>query len=311
MSIQPCIKKNNYNLKEYAVTKLRLFSLTILIFFIFFGCIHSHTNTLKTNHTSTVHIEKNASLIKNEPNTIDSAPVQIDEPSSDEYNIEHTEKYSAFDLINKKNIENDIQNSDTFNRTDKKTQQRLDEALDYCQVSQDFWQKGEFENAVEALDQAYQLILDVNTCDNSKLIQQKEDLRFMISKRILEIYASRNIVSNGSHNAIPIIMNKHVKAEIDKFTKKNEKSFFIESYKRSGKYRKKIVEELKEAGLPVELSWLPLIESGFKSNALSKARALGLWQFIPSTGYKFGLKRNVYIDERLDPAKATTAQLPI
>jgi len=191
----------------------------------------------------------------------------------------------------------------------KSIQPVLDEALDFCRVSQDLWQKGELENALEALDQAYSLILNIDTLDDPKLIQQKEDLRFMISKRILEIYASRHIVINGDHNAIPLVMNKHVQAEIDRFTKKNEKSFFIESYKRSGRYRPMIVAALKEAGLPVELSWLPLIESGFKVNALSRARALGLWQFIPSTGYKFGLKRNQFIDERIDPVKATRAAI--
>lgn len=192
---------------------------------------------------------------------------------------------------------------------EKSIQTVLDEALDFCNVSQDFWQKGELENALEALDQAYSLILKIDTFDDPKLIQQKEDLRFMISKRILEIYASRNIVVNGGHNAIPLVMNKHVQAEIDRFTKNNEKSFFIESYKRSGRYRPMIVASLKKAGLPVELSWLPLIESGFKVNALSRARALGLWQFIPSTGYKFGLKRNQFIDERIDPVKATQAAI--
>jgi len=189
----------------------------------------------------------------------------------------------------------------------KKTQPILDEALDFCQVSQDFWQKGELENALEALDQAYSLILNIDT-DNPKLVQQKEDLRFMISKRILEIYASRNIVVNGNHNAIPMVMNKHIQAEMKRFTT-NEKKFFIQSYKRSGLYRPMVVAALKEAGLPVELSWLPLIESGFKVNALSRARALGLWQFIPSTGYKFGLKRDKYIDERIDPFKSTAAAI--
>jgi len=190
-----------------------------------------------------------------------------------------------------------------------KIQSVLDEALDFCQVSQDFWQKGELENALEALDQAYSLILNVDTDDDPNLIQQKEDLRFMISKRILEIYASRNIVVNGDHNAIPIVLNNHIKAEIDLFTKGREKDFFIRSYKRSGKYRPFIVSELKKAGLPVELSWLPLIESGFNVVALSKARALGLWQFIPSTGYKFGLKRDIFIDERIDPVKSTKAAI--
>jgi membrane-bound lytic murein transglycosylase D len=125
----------------------------------------------------------------------------------------------------------------------------------------------------------------------------------MISKRILEIYASRNIVVNGSHNEIPRVMNKHVQTEIDRFTIGNERIFFMESYRRSGRYRQHIVAAFEEAGLPEELSWLPLIESGFKVRALSRARALGLWQFIPSTGYKFGLKRDKLIDERMDPIK--------
>ena len=194
--------------------------------------------------------------------------------------------------------------------TPKKIQAILDEALDFTQAAQDFWQKGELENAFEALDQAYSLILKVD--DNGlkpELFQQKEDLRFLISKRILEIYASRNIVVNGMHNAIPLEINRYVQREINLFTTGNEKTFFIESYKRSGRYRQQIVAALKEAGLPTELSWLPLIESGFKVKAFSRARALGLWQFIPSTGYKFGLKRNIYIDERIDPEKSTAAAI--
>jgi membrane-bound lytic murein transglycosylase D len=192
---------------------------------------------------------------------------------------------------------------------EKKIQSVLDEALDFCQVSQDFWQKGELDNALEALDKAYSLILNIETNNISKFDQQKEDLRFLISKRILEIYASRHIVVNGDHHAIPMVMNHHIQAEIDLFTKGREKKFFIASYKRAGKYRPYIVSELKKAGLPAELSWLPLIESGFKVNALSRARALGLWQFIPSTGYKFGLKRDKYIDERIDPVKSTQAAI--
>jgi peptidoglycan lytic transglycosylase D len=191
----------------------------------------------------------------------------------------------------------------------QKVQTDLDDALDLCQLSQDYWQQGELENAVEALDRAYALILSVDTTDQPKLIQQKEDLRFMISKRILEIYASRNIVINGNHKAIPITINRHVQAEIDLFTKSGEKRFFIESYKRSGRYRGKIVRALQEAGLPQELSWLPLIESGFKVNALSRSRALGMWQFIPSTGYKFGLSRNKFVDQRMDPEKSTRAAI--
>ena len=158
---------------------------------------------------------------------------------------------------------------------DQKIQTDLDEALELCQISQDFWQKGELEKALEALDRAYALILNVNINDQPKLIQQKEDLRFTISKRILEIYASRNIVINGNHKAIPIVVNRHVQLEINRFTSGAERQFFIAAYRRSGRYRARIVSALQEAGLPLELSWLPLIESGYKVKALSRSRALG------------------------------------
>lgn len=184
----------------------------------------------------------------------------------------------------------------------------LDAALDYCKASQEFWAEGYLNKAIDALDQAYGLILKIDPESDPEFIQQKEDLRFMISRRILEIHASRYTAVNGNHNAIPLIMNSHVKQEIQSFQGR-ERKFFIESYKRSGKYRDEIVNALKEAGLPEDLSWLPLIESGFKVKALSRARALGLWQFIPSTGYKFGLNRDNWIDERLDPAKSTAAAI--
>ncbi len=200
--------------------------------------------------------------------------------------------------------------SKALDNNDKKPQAVFDEALDYCSLSQDLWEKGELNAALEALDQAYALILGLQDIDqHPKLIQQKEDLRFLISKRILEIYASRHIVVNGDHKAIPITINPYIQSEIDRFTKGAETSFFKSAYQRSGRYRPYIVKELKKAGLPEALAWLPLIESGFKVNALSRARALGLWQFISSTGYKFGLTRNTYVDERLDPIKATRAAI--
>ncbi len=189
-----------------------------------------------------------------------------------------------------------------------KEQELLDTALALINASQEFWSEGNLEKANEALDEAYTLVLEVNTDTYPELVQQREDLRFMISKRILEIYASRYTAVNGNHKEIPLTMNEHVEKEIKRFTGR-ERRFFIESFKRSGKYMENILADLNEAGLPEELAWLPLIESGFKVRALSRARALGLWQFIPSTGYKFGLKRDNWIDERLDPEKATAAAI--
>lgn len=184
----------------------------------------------------------------------------------------------------------------------------INAALDFYNSSQQYWTEDDPESAVKALDQAYMYTLQVNADDRPELIQQKEDLRFMISKRILEIYASRHTAVNGSHNAIPLTLNSYVESEIKRFQGVERKSF-LNAYKRSGRYRKDIIKALREAGLPEELSWLPVIESSFKVNALSRARALGLWQFIPSTGYKYGLKRDTWVDERLDPEKATEAAI--
>ncbi len=187
-------------------------------------------------------------------------------------------------------------------------QEKIDQALELCNYAQEMWETGKIDEALNSLDSAYASILGIENEDNSELNQQKEDIRFLISKRILEIYASRQIVVNGQHNEIPVTMNRYVEKEIKRLTGP-ERRFFTQSLERSARYRPFIVAELKKAGLPEELSWLPLIESGFKIRALSPARALGLWQFIPSTGYKFGLNRNYYIDERLDPEKATLAAI--
>ena len=191
---------------------------------------------------------------------------------------------------------------------EKTDQQRLDSALEFCQASNDFWEQGDLENAIAALDQAYSLILKIGPDQTPEILQQREDLRFTISKRIIEVYSSRFTVANGIHKAIPLEMNSHVERAL-KLLKGKEREFFLTAYRRSGKYRPAILKALEEAGLPEELSWLPLIESGFKVRALSRARALGMWQFIASTGYKFGLKRDRWTDERMDPEKSTDAAI--
>ncbi len=190
----------------------------------------------------------------------------------------------------------------------KKGQILLDSAIEFYQASIEFWQQGDIENALAALDKAYSLILEVNHDPDPDIFQQREDLRVTIAKKIVEVYASRTNKVNGYNNAIPLVMNKEVEKAIKAFTGK-EKNFFLNAYKRSGRYRPAIVEALKAEGLPEELSWLPLIESGYKIRALSSARALGMWQFIASTGYKFGLERTSWVDERMDPEKSTIAAI--
>ena len=287
---------------------LRPILLPVLLLFILSGCTSvsfdladSSDSNLNENPPSLLSYEE---PLENDPDSARSME-SADVIASDD-RPENERQVEADNVADVGNPTNGLTPDTSPNQ---KVEANLDDALELCQLSQEFWQQGELERAVESLDRAYALILAVDTSDRPKLIQQKEDLRFMISKRILEIYASRNIVLNGNHNAIPLTINRHVQAEINLFTKGRERHSFMNAYKRSGRYRPAIVKALKEAGLPEELSWLPLIESAFKSNALSPSRALGLWQFIPSTGYKFGLNRDKYIDERMDPEKSTKAAI--
>jgi len=76
---------------------------------------------------------------------------------------------------------------------------------------------------------------------------------------------------------------------------------------RAGRYREMIESVLKEQGVPQDLVYLAQAESGFYPQALSRAGARGMWQFMSSRARGYGLQRNYWIDERLDPEKATRA----
>ena len=78
---------------------------------------------------------------------------------------------------------------------------------------------------------------------------------------------------------------------------------------RGGRYLFHIVEELERRGMPTELALLPFIESAFNPQAMSTAKASGMWQFIPSTGKDFSLKQNIFRDDRRDVLASTRAAL--
>ena len=184
----------------------------------------------------------------------------------------------------------------------------LHESMESYRAAEDSWQRGAFDDAFAALDHAYEVMARVEPGDDAVLGQEKEDLRNLISRRIVEIYASRQTAVGDPDRSIPEVVNDDVEREIRSF-QGPERDFFLDSYRRSGLYRPMILAQLQEAGLPEQLSWLPLVESGFKDRAFSRARALGLWQFIASTGYRYGLDRSAWIDERMDPEKSTKAAL--
>lgn len=77
--------------------------------------------------------------------------------------------------------------------------------------------------------------------------------------------------------------------------------------RRSGRYRAMAERIFKEEGVPLDIIWLAQVESVWTPQALSTAAAKGIWQFIPSTGERFGLRQTALMDERVAPEKATRA----
>ncbi len=80
-------------------------------------------------------------------------------------------------------------------------------------------------------------------------------------------------------------------------------------FERSRRYLHHIVEELEKRGMPTELALLPIVESSYNPLAYSSARALGMWQFIPSTGKTYKLQQNAWFDQRRDIVASTSAAL--
>ena len=106
----------------------------------------------------------------------------------------------------------------------------------------------------------------------------------------------------------PLILNSTVDGFLDAMTAEGEYRRRVETgLTRAGDYLPMIREKFRSAGLPVEISYLPLIESAFSVKAYSRARAHGMWQFMSATGRYYGLEIGSLVDERRDPVRSTEA----
>jgi membrane-bound lytic murein transglycosylase D len=139
------------------------------------------------------------------------------------------------------------------------------------------------------------------------------------ANRLEELYAKSGItgldpsleeaLKNWEHQVkfdVPIHMNKQVRAYLVYFSTER-KSVITRYLARSTRYLPMIKKVFQEAGLPEDLAYLAMIESGYNNRAYSSAAACGMWQFIKGTGLRYGLAINSYVDERRDPEKATRA----
>lgn len=105
---------------------------------------------------------------------------------------------------------------------------------------------------------------------------------------------------------IDIPLNDRVLSYVELFTGRL-KGYLEEGLGRGARFLPMIQDVFRAEGLPLDLAYVPLIESAFKPNALSRAKAKGIWQFMRGTALENGLQHDWYIDERSDPEKATRA----
>ena len=105
---------------------------------------------------------------------------------------------------------------------------------------------------------------------------------------------------------VPIPRNARVLAFIELFQGRL-REFIEDGMRRGSQYLPMIQGVFRAEGLPLDLAYIPLVESAFKPNAMSRAKAKGVWQFMKTTGRENGLRQDWYIDERSDPIKATVA----
>jgi membrane-bound lytic murein transglycosylase D len=154
------------------------------------------------------------------------------------------------------------------------------------------------------VEQGGQLLGDVEAEPEKTKAQELKDLK-LLGKWEQGVPAVKYSEEEADYD-FPVTMNRQVKYYIDFFTGKHRENFAI-WLTRSGRYLPMIHEHLRAAGLPEDLVYLAMIESGYNERAYSSAKAVGIWQFIKPTGRSYGLVINNYVDERRDPIKSTQA----
>lgn len=157
----------------------------------------------------------------------------------------------------------------------------------------------------------------------------KEIENFDDSKSKKKVQTTENIAKNSTkpkdtkHKLLPwrskmpeklsidLPDNDDVQHSIDFLSNGKGRKFFSRWLERSTKYFPMILRIAESEGMPPEISFLAMIESGVNPNAVSSAKAVGLWQFIRSTGELYGLNsdNSLWVDERRDPEKATRASM--
>ncbi|HEY4962071.1 MAG TPA: LysM peptidoglycan-binding domain-containing protein [Terriglobales bacterium] len=135
-------------------------------------------------------------------------------------------------------------------------------------------------------------------------IDEANDITFPIDPKI-RAQAEAEIKTTKSD--LPLMLNDQVAMFINYFSSTKGRHTLEHGLARAGRYREMISQTLKQEGVPQDLIYLAMAESGFQPLAVSRASARGMWQFMSGSGAIYGLERNWWVDDRQDPQKSTRA----
>lgn len=166
-----------------------------------------------------------------------------------------------------------------------------------------FTSSGFFPSAEAAIPKPEPIL---STSTKAELQNLKSKLKSL--EMNLQIDAKSKNVKHSLIFDLPVTYNKQVGSWISYFQTRGQK-WFREWLERASRYMPFIQKELERAGLPTDLAYMVMIESGFSTSATSHADAVGPWQFIESTGNRYGLSKSWWLDERRDLRKATLAAI--
>jgi membrane-bound lytic murein transglycosylase D len=135
-------------------------------------------------------------------------------------------------------------------------------------------------------------------------IDEVAEMTFPVDPRLKE--RAEQAAKNVSHD-LPLTVNDVVVSYVNFFQTPRGRAIVENGLRHKGKYQDMISRVLKEEGVPQDLIYLAQAESAFQPLALSRAGARGIWQFVQWRGNEYGLRRSWWVDERMDPEKATRA----
>jgi membrane-bound lytic murein transglycosylase D len=209
---------------------------------------------------------------------------------------------------------------------DNQSFRRYESALRLYHRGRTLYRYGQFNSAQDRLERSLKLLAELELSDSvppdlalsrDHLIEQAGELHSWIEDRMeamalsdIELREDRppplQVEETGTQYNVPLEYNSRVQVYIDLYCGRLKNTFSLH-LARGGKYEAMMRRILAEEGVPTDIVYVCLIESGYNPRAYSRARAVGPWQFIGSSAKIFNLKTDWWVDERRDPEKSTRA----